>query len=92
MSIKQVRNENFKPSIDDEGFFEGGGLPEPPDFNSNKDKLWYDNLEPHMRLYHHNTLSSARRHANFINVRFAVFKTIGTKLFLLEFQIPKGFP
>lgn len=69
MSIKQVRNENFRPFIDEEGFFNGSGLTDPPNLEENKDKLWHENLEPHMRLYHHNTLSSARRHANFVNVR-----------------------
>lgn len=67
MSIKQVRNENFRPFIDREGFFKGRELVEPP--TSSGEKLWHENLEPFVRLYHHNTLSSARRHANFVNVR-----------------------
>lgn len=74
MSVKQIRNENFRPFIDSEGFFDGGGLVEPPNINNDKNKLWHERLEPHMRLYHHNTLSSARRHANFINIRFVLFE------------------
>lgn len=67
MSIKQVRNGNFQPFIEEEGFFEGRGLDAPPNFN--EQKLWHEEIPPHLRLYHHNTLSSSRRHANFINVR-----------------------
>lgn len=69
MSIKKVRNENFRPFIEEEGIFKGCGLTDPPNYNEKSDKLWHENLEPHMRLYHHNTLSSARRHANFVNLR-----------------------
>ena len=77
MSIKRVRNENFKPFIDDEGFFQSRGLDCPPtlknlnkkDEKAKKEIIWHENLETHSRLYFHNTLSSARRHANFINVR-----------------------
>lgn len=69
MSIKQVRNANFQPFIEEEGFFEGVGLIAPPHYNGNRYELWYEKLQPYTRLYHHNTLSSARRHANFINVR-----------------------
>lgn len=93
MSIKQVRNENFKPFIDDEGFFDGEGLIEPPQLRCNKDKLWYENLEPHMRLYHHNTLSSARRHANFVNVRFVlVLGGFWRKLSAIDFLGPQRIP
>lgn len=69
MSIKKVRNEHFEPFIDREGFFNGTGLAKPPSIDEDEKKLWYENLEPHVRLYHHNTLSSTRRHANFYNIR-----------------------
>lgn len=68
MSIKQVRNDNFQPRIEEEGFFNGTGLNEPPPHDGNE-KLWHESLEPHKRLFYHNTLSSARRHANFVNIR-----------------------
>lgn len=70
MSIKLVRNENYKPFIEEEGFFDGTGLVEPPEFKQNNDKYWYEGIETHLRLYHHNTLSSSRRHANFVNVKW----------------------
>ena len=77
MSIKRIRNENFEPFINDEGFYKDRGLDRPPSLQNlkkeeemmSKGKMWHENLNPHMRLYHHNTLSSARRHANFMNVR-----------------------
>lgn len=72
MSIKLVRNENYKPFIETEGYYDGTGLDEPPDFKSNDDKYWYEGIETHLRLYHHNTLSSSRRHANFVNVKWVV--------------------
>ncbi|KAG5667431.1 hypothetical protein PVAND_015411 [Polypedilum vanderplanki] len=34
-----------------------------------EDEGFFMDSEPHLRLYHHNTLSSARRHANFVNVK-----------------------
>lgn len=71
MSIKRIRNENFQPNIDEEGFFNGTGLVEPPNINA-KENSWCENLNTCNRLYHHNTLSSARRHANFINCRFVI--------------------
>jgi hypothetical protein len=70
MSIKQVRNERHEPFIDQEGFFVDSGLVAPPSNEHAKDnKIWHESLKPHLRLYHHNTLSSARRHANFVNVK-----------------------
>lgn len=77
MSIKRIRNENFEPVIKSEGYFQNRGLDKPPtlrNINNRKEmarmeKIWHETLEPHLRLYHHNTLSSARRHANFINIR-----------------------
>jgi hypothetical protein len=70
MSIKRIRNENFQPNIEDEGFFNGPGLVVPPTEGADE-KSWCENLKIYQRLYHHNTLSSARRHANFVNCRFA---------------------
>lgn len=64
MSIKKVRNVNFKPFIEHEGFFDGPGLVEPPLTGA---KMWYENLPISVRLFHHNTLVTARRHANFVN-------------------------
>lgn len=65
MSIKLVRNKSFEPFIDREGFY----IEKPPTVNKNGDKIFHEKLEPNERLFHHNTLSSARRNANFINVR-----------------------
>ncbi|CRL07755.1 CLUMA_CG020709, isoform A [Clunio marinus] len=70
MSIKKIRNEKFHPFIKSEGVFIGNGLSEPPTVKFiEKEKLWHENLEPRLRLFYHNTLSSTRRHANFMNVK-----------------------
>ncbi|KAL7015760.1 hypothetical protein ACKWTF_016658 [Chironomus riparius] len=77
MSIKRIRNENFEPFINNEGFYKDRGLDRPPSIQNlkkeeemiRKGKAWYESLDPHFRLYYHNTLSSARRHANFMNVK-----------------------
>ena len=69
MSIKRVRNENYQPIIEKEGFFQSSGLPVPPYYEDSEEKLWYDKLKIHERIYYHNTLSSARRHANFHNFK-----------------------
>ncbi|CAO1344003.1 unnamed protein product [Diamesa hyperborea] len=69
MSIKRVRNENYQPVIEKEGFYESTGLPVPPYYEDGEEKLWYENLKIHERIYYHNTLSSARRHANFHNYK-----------------------
>lgn len=69
MSIKKIRNENFDPYIDEEGYFKDGftlhssyGKDTPTSVQTIQ-----ENLKPHMRLFYHNTLSTARRHANFMN-------------------------
>lgn len=69
MSIKLLRNENYQPIIDKEGFFESTGLPVPPNYQDSDEKLWYENLKICERIYYHNTLSSARRHTNFHNCK-----------------------
>lgn len=69
MSLKQVRNENYRPFIDQEGFFSGCELVEPPTAKERNEMLWHEKLEPFERLFYHNTLSSARRHANFFNLK-----------------------
>jgi hypothetical protein len=63
MSIKQVRNENFQPFIEDEGFFVS------PSQHERREQVSGEKFEVHERLNNHNTLSSARRHAGFINTR-----------------------
>lgn len=69
MSIKKVRNKNFDPYIDQEGFFKDGTILHTSvgkDTPSSVQTI-QDDIKPHMRLFYHNTLSSARRHANFVN-------------------------
>lgn len=69
MSIKQIRNYNYFPNIDEEGIFVGE-IKEPPLSEEGKsNNFWQKGLEPYVRLHFHNTLSSARRQANFINIK-----------------------
>lgn len=62
-AIEEVRNEGYLPFIQKEGLF-FKDLPHPP--NSDCDS-WSYSIPPHERLFFHQTLSSARKAANFHN-------------------------
>lgn len=69
MSIKQIRNYKFFPNIHEEGIFAGPISDPPVKIHDTKKNVWHKGLEPSVRLFFHHTLSSARRHANFINIK-----------------------
>lgn len=71
MSIKKVRNEKLEPYIDEEGYFKDSTQAE-SSFGKDtpsSDQQLIETYKPHMRLFNHKTLSSARRHANFVNTK-----------------------
>lgn len=78
MSIKQIRNYNYFPEIYEEGFF-AAAIREPPVKEDKKKAVWHKGLEPYARLFSHHTLSSARRHANFINIKSLISRVKSEK-------------
>ncbi|XP_035906891.1 protein C1orf194 [Anopheles stephensi] len=62
--VKRERNEEHIPFIDGEGSYRKT-LPTPPE--PHPSKRWSDSLPPNERVFYHQTLSSARRAAHFVN-------------------------
>ncbi len=71
MSVKQVRNKNYLPRVDGEGYFVDKKPPEPVTHQATDDpekiELWARELSPCDRMFYHHTLSSTRRIAKFQN-------------------------
>lgn len=60
--VKLIRNIEYHPFIDREGYFEKS-LPIPPHLTA--DKFWFEKLLPHERMFYQQTLNSTRRFARF---------------------------
>lgn len=69
MAIEQVRNLHYIPNINAEGEF----TKELPSPNNSSSEDWSRcESSPHKRMFYHQTLSSARRSANFKNYQHLI--------------------
>lgn len=77
MSVKQVRNKNYIPCLEVEGYFEKHP-PEPTTYQEaikpEQIELWSWKLTPYERMFYHHTLSSTRRIAKFQNHEYTFHK------------------
>lgn len=64
-AIRQIRNLNYHPFIEQEGNFTKWFPRPPPIANKPANSHWFEGLSPHDRMHYHQTLNSSRRFAGF---------------------------